>query len=207
MSTKKKALLIIQGISTTREYMKLDTPIIAAYAAKYDSIEYMYTEDIFDKGWFSKMFDKLDFIPYFLNKKKRLEVCRLVNDKVASFEVLGYQVDILAHSLGCIIAMQCGRQKIPVNVNKLVALQSPTNSKIYGWYVRGQVLKYSDSIKINKLIVTWNKDDKAVANTEIDLHKMVKKFKGVVKTAFQYELGKGHDWKRPFKSLIAGGKI
>jgi hypothetical protein len=187
--------------------MTTTSPIINNFFNEYDAVEYVYTEDIFDKSWFSKLFDKLDFIPYFLNESKRQKVCRLVNEKIASFAVLGYEVDILSHSLGSIIAMQSGRKTFPIKVNNMICLQPPTNSKIYGGYVRSQVLKYSSDITINNLILTWNTKDTAVANTAIDIKKMAKSFKGVINTVKQYKLGKGHDWELVLKQLISGGRI
>lgn len=205
--SKKKALLIVQGINTKRNYMTTKSPIINEFFNTYDSVEYVYTEDIFDKTWFSKLFDKFDFIPYFLNKKKRLEVCRLVNEKIGSFIILGYDVDVLAHSLGCVIAMQSGREKFPISVGNMICLQPPTNSKLYGGYVRSQVLKYSADIDIKNLVITWNTKDTAVANVAINIKEMSKKFKGFIKTVKQYKLGKGHDWELVLKQLISGGRI
>jgi hypothetical protein len=182
MTLNKRALLIVQGINTKRNYMTTKSPIINGFFDSYDSVEYVYTEDIFDETWFSRLFDKLDFVPYFVNKKKRLEVCRLVNEKIGSFALLGYEVDVLAHSLGCIIAMQSGRSKFPVSVTNMICLQPPTNSKLYGGYVRSQVLKYSANINIHNLIITWNTKDTAVANVAINIKDMAKKFKGYIKT-------------------------
>ena len=207
MNLRKKALLVVQGINTDREYIKPKGAVIEQFFKKYDDVEYVYTEDVFDKSWFSKLFDKFDFIPYFLSEKRRIEVCRAVNEKIKTFELLGYDIDVLAHSLGCVIALQSGRKDFPITIGTLIALQPPTNNKVYGWYVRSQVIKYSADITINKLLVTWNEEDTVAADSYINLKEMMYMFKGVVRLATQYRAGVGHDWRLALKQLITYGGL
>lgn len=199
----KKALLIIQGINKNPKYIQLTGPLKSYIDEKYDTVEYSDTEKIFDKGWFSKISDKLDFIPYFLSKKRRLAICRHVNEKINTLNLLGYDVDVLAHSLGCVIGLQSGREYFPVKVNKFIALCSPTHSFFYGGFVRSRVNKYSSNITIENIIFTYNKKDFSVANTKINLDNFFKNFKGLVKNYNQYRLGSGHGWELPLKLLRA----
>lgn len=207
MSKKKRACVIVQGISEKRRYMKTSSKVVNGYIDKYDKDEYIDTESIFDRGWFSKLFDKWDFIPYFLNGARRKAVCRIVNKTIVDLHNDGYEVDVIAHSLGCVIALQSGRKKFKVNINNLICLQPPTNNKVYGWYVRRKVKQFSDYIKVNNLRITWNPGDEKVASKELDTKKFRKGFKGVIKDIKQFKVGNGHNWLAPLKALIVRGKI
>jgi hypothetical protein len=208
--SRKKALLIVQGINSNREYMKPTVPIISAFMDRYAVKEYAYTEDILDGTLTSKFADKADFIPYFLNHKKRLQVCRLVNEKIASLNLLGYDVDVLAHSLGGVIALQSGRRKLPIYVNRMICLQSPIHNKIYGWFVRGRLARYSGGLTIKNLVTTYNKNDFWVAHKGLSaegLKKFIKSMSNIIVNYSSHDAGDGHDWQKALKDLIIRGTV
>lgn len=203
----KKALVIVQGINNKREYMKPKSKVVKEFFSRYDEVDYMYTEDIFDGSLTSKFIDKADFIPYFFSNKRRQMVCRLVNEKIKTLEHLGYEVDVVAHSLGSVIALQSGRKVMPIMVNKMITLQSPIHNWIYGWFVRGRVRKYSDGLTIRHYITTWNKKDRLVAGGDLNIKRFVKGLKSTILSFFQFEVGKGHDWEVALKDLIIKGLV
>lgn len=205
--TKKKAIVIIQGINTEREYMNPTLPIIKSFFEGYVVKEYMHTEDIFDGTITSKFVDRADFIPYFFNKKKRLEVCKLVNEKIATLTALGYEVDVLAHSLGCIIALQSGRKSIPLLVNRMITLQSPIHNWIYGWFVRTKVRKHSGGLTVKNFITTWNRKDRLVAGGDLNIDRFIKSLSTNIAHWLQVKAGKGHDWQVALSDLIIEGKV
>ena len=204
----KRALVIIQGINKEKRYMRTKNPVIKDFYKSYDAIEYSDTELVFDRGWFSIFFDKWDFIPYFLNGKKRQAVCRLVNEKVAALQLLGYRVDIVAHSLGAVIAMQCGRKKSPLSINRMILLQSPMHNNIYGGYVRKKIKKYSDGLEVNYMLSTYNKKDKFVASKPVKkFKKFMESLKSIYNKFTQLVAGNGHDWERVLEELIVEGTV
>lgn len=204
----KKALVLIQGINKTKRYMRTKNPIIKEFYQSYDAIEYMDTEQIFDKGLFSFFFDKWDFVPYFLSSKKRKAVCRLVNEKISSLQLLGYRVDVVAHSLGAVIAMQSGRLKTPISVDRMILLQSPMHNNVYGGYVRKQIRKYSEGLEANYLVSTYNKKDRFVASKPVKkFRKFIKSLKSTFNKFTQLISGKGHDWDKALAELIVGGVV
>lgn len=200
--SKKRALVLIQGINTKSKYMKPKTKHVDLFLDQYDAVEYVNTEEIFDRGWFSKLFDKLDFIPYFVSDRRKKDVCRAVNAKVAELQILNYEVDILAHSLGCVIAMQSGRKSIPIQVNNFIALQSPVHNKVYGWFVRDKIREHSKYLHINNLYHTYNKKDKLVAHKKIKLKKYVKSLDAVIGKSAQLNVGDGHSWEKALIGLL-----
>lgn len=207
MNKKPKALVVIQGISNIREYMKPNVKEVKEFFASYNVREYMYTEDIFDGTITSKFVDRADFIPYFFNGEKRKQVCRLVNEKIATLMMLGYEVDVLAHSLGAVIALQAGRKYTPILVNKMITLQSPIHNWIYGWFVRMKVRRFSGGLTVKHFITTWNKKDKLVAGGDLNISRFVKSLKSVIEEFFQYMAGRGHDWEFALKDLIKKGLV
>jgi len=207
MNKKPTALIIIQGINDKREYMKPTLQVTKKFFARYNAKEYMYTEDIFDSTITSKFVDRADFIPYFFNGKKRKQVCKLVNEKIATLMALGYEVDVLAHSLGSVIALQSGRKSIPILVNKMITLQSPIHNWIYGWFVRMKVRKFSGGLTVKHFITTWNKKDRLVAGGDLNMNKFIKSLKSTIMSFFQYEAGNGHDWQIVLKDLIKKGLV
>jgi hypothetical protein len=199
---KKSALVIVQGINSDREYMIPTSKLVKEFFKGYDTVEYAYTEDEFDKGWFNKISDRFDFIPYFLSKSRRKKVCRVVNEKIASLDLLGYNVDVVAHSLGSIITLQSGRSKFPVKIRNLLMLQSPIHNNLYGWYVRSQVIKYSTNILITNIISTFNKEDRFVASKPINIDSFLKNFKGYISKFVQTNKGSGHDWQKALVDIL-----
>tara|TARA_R110000868_G_scaffold129841_5_gene339047 strand:- start:1359 stop:1976 length:618 start_codon:yes stop_codon:yes gene_type:complete len=203
----KKALIIVQGINTQREYMKPTLKLVKKFFNRYDAIEYTHTEDIFDGTITAKFVDQADFIPYFFRGKKRKEVCKLVNEKIATLSALGFEVDVLAHSLGCIIALQSGRKLIPLNVNRMITLQSPIHNWVYGWYVRMKVRKHSGGLTVTNFITTWNPNDKLVAGGDLNIDRFIKSLKTIILSWLQQKVGKGHDWQLALVDLIKKGLV
>jgi hypothetical protein len=197
----KRALVVIQGINNKQKYMMPTTDKVKAFYAGYDAIEYTQTEKIFDKGWFAAMFDTFDFIPYFTSEEKRKLVCRHVNEQIATLMQLGYEVDVLAHSLGCVIGLQSGRKNIPIRVENFYALQSPMHNKIYGDYVADQIIKYSNDLIIGKLHTTYNKKDWRVASQPLKMNFLYKLLE-FIRNIKQIIAGKGHDWELALVELL-----
>ena len=204
----KRACVIIQGISKVKKYMRTDSEVIKDFYKFYDKKIYIDTESVLDRGLFSKIFDKLDFVPYFMNKKKRRAVCRLVNEEITRLKLDGYSVDIVGHSLGAVIAMQCGRLISPLAINRMILLQSPMHHSVYGGWIRKQIRKFSAGIEVGYVISTYNREDKWVAN------KIIKGFRNFIKSLdakyskfTQLTAGKGHDWDKALEELIVKGIV
>lgn len=201
----KKCLIVVPGVQSPDHKNKKDKPINymrleenSVFLEDYDKVIYFDTELTFDKSLTAKIADKLDFIPYFLNKKMRKEVCTRLNNTITQARTRYDSVDILAHSLGTIISLECGKKKSPVNIDNMVCLQSPISNFFYGWYVSNHVKKYKYNLNVGMALFTYNKKDWRVANTKKNLNYL----KDEIKTIGQINAGSGHNWKKALYDLI-----
>ena len=166
---------------------------------KYDQIIHFETERTFDKSLTAKFADNLDFIPYFLNKKLRKEVCTRLNDliKMSSFKY--GEIDILSHSLGSIVALECGKKDSSIKVNSINCLQSPLHNRWYGWFIKNHVKKFCYGLSATAISFTYNKKDWRVANVRKNLDYLDE----VSDNVNQYDCGKGHSWTHALLDLVA----
>jgi hypothetical protein len=191
----KKCLIVVPGISKVGNYMNLDE---AGVELDYDQVIYFDTDKTFDNYLFNLFTDKWDFIPYFTKKKMRQEVCTRLNNLINMNRRRYERVDVLSHSLGTIIALECGKRDSSVAVDKLVCLQSPLNNSWYGWYVKNHVKKYHYNLTAKEVYFTYNKKDWKVANS----HKDFSYLRGICSVIAEYTCGIGHDWAAAFKEFL-----
>ncbi|MCH2079643.1 hypothetical protein [Prochlorococcus sp. ALOHA_ZT_50] len=166
---KKKALVLVQGISNKNNYIE-DSLLESDFLLDdYDKWVTAKTEKALD-GLFEKFtFGVTSFIGivdtfgdpfrYLFSKKHRKAACRAVNSEVKKLTAQGYEVDILAHSLGTIIALTSGTAKSAINVNTFYSFGSPLGSTIFPWLFRRHVQKYIYGINIKTLYYCWNSKD------------------------------------------------
>lgn len=203
-----RALILIQGINKKGNYL-LDG--IGHIASHYDKIFYAKTERTFDVikdslpfylQWIPDKYKELlaDLIGFFKNKYTRKSINFHISDKIDEFKALGYEVDILSHSLGTLIALALGSKKKKVTVNTLFMLNSPLgiDSKILRLYVKANMLRFSKYFYCRDLQNVWSDNDFVSKD-------MAKSLKFVEKRADQsthYSVKNGgHDHKNSIKKI------
>lgn len=164
-----KALILIQGINKKSNYL-LDG--IDPVASGYDKIFYAKTERLFDVVkdslpfylmWIPDKYKELlaDLLGFFKNKYIRRAIDYEIIDKIHEFKSNGYEVDILSHSLGTLIALALGNKDNKVSINNLYFLNSPLgiDLKSLRLYVKFKMSKFSKHFRCNKVYNVWSDDD------------------------------------------------
>lgn len=152
----KKALVLVGGICK-KPYIEADVK-----GSDFNTSEYTLflspTEDIFDKSLISKMNDRFgDVIQYFKSHDQRKEACRVTRNLIRKLQADGYEVSVLAHSLGTIITLTCGslNDENPVKVDQCWLFGSPLGFSKWvpglGLYVRNHTRKYIQNFYANKI--------------------------------------------------------
>lgn len=106
-----KYLLVIQGISESKNYL-LEHAKDSGLFNQYNKIINIKTEDILDDSiytiipWFGDRFG--DIIQYYEDTSKRIQLSRQVRKQIINNQEKGVVVDILAHSLGTVMALTSG---------------------------------------------------------------------------------------------------
>lgn len=163
----KKALVLVQGISRS-SYIKKDIEKFKSEFSGYDLIKVAPTESIFDKSIISKISDRFgDVVQYFKSHNQRKLACTVVRNQIRTLQNDGYEVDVLAHSLGTLMTLTCGGldgSKNPlVEVNKVMLFACPLGMKVpgmpIGLYVRNHTRKYIQNFKAKEIQYTWSKRD------------------------------------------------
>lgn len=201
-----KALILIQGVNSklygleSLRRAKIDT-------GEYNHVLEINSESVFDRKlikWLPRMpyWDKFgDIFKYYIQKKKRKEICKMVRRAIKSFQKEGFNVDIFAHSLGCQIALSCGSQKDndPVKIHKLVLMGSPMGFTRWlvgaAAFVRKHTRKYLKNFHALKIEYVWSSKDpvsKYVNNKIINILEAATAIEGAEPDTFKSE--SDHSW-------------
>lgn len=164
-----RALVVVQGISKKHGYLAkelyegLDSKIIKSY----DVIAPVNTDQFFAKisNIPSKILGSVlsDVWNYYTNGKARREACREVRKTITELQSKGFEVDILAHSLGTVITL-CSGGNSParaISVNNVYLLGSPLG--IGNLFARmktnGHTERYSNNFDAKKIFYLWSEKD------------------------------------------------
>lgn len=167
-----KALLLVQGINSKNKYLLNDLNKSGYKPDDYNLIEEVDTESEFDKAWFNRIpvlgqgfvAQYLGDVWQFYSKlhtKKRQDVCRKVRERIFQLQDTGYQVDIISHSLGTVIALCCGSEARPVKIDTHVILGSPIGIGFWGLRLKtmSHARKFSKNFKAKKIKYIWSRND------------------------------------------------
>lgn len=165
-----RALVVIQGINSKQGYLYNDVLTDTRLTKYYDKIIDIPTEKYFDlhKPWplrlIGKWGDSLsDIWEFYTRNDSRIGVCRESREQIQKLQGLGYEVDILAHSLGTVIALCCGPNSPgnPVLVNRVVLLESPLGigNLIARMKTCSHTERYSKNFTAKELYYTWSEED------------------------------------------------
>lgn len=162
-----KALLTIQGINSSQGYLFENAKVLNQF---YDRIDQAGVDNYFNKneGVIFKLLGKFgakldDVWDFYISNEERKNVCRATRDKILKLQQEGYEVDILAHSLGTVIAICCGPNEAtnPIQVNKVILMQSPLGiaNLLARMKTNSHAERYSKNFICNELIYTWSSND------------------------------------------------
>lgn len=117
----KSALVVCQGVASSQGYLYNLVKDNPYFTKQYQKIVDVPTDEIFTKKkpWYIKLWGKFgnkldDMVDVLYHTKERIEACRMTRNIIKAQELDGYSVDILAHSLGCLITLTSGPNS-PVN--------------------------------------------------------------------------------------------
>jgi pimeloyl-ACP methyl ester carboxylesterase len=128
------------------------------------------TEKYFDKykPWFLKWMGKLgdslsDVWEFYTRNSSRIELCREIRQQIKDLQATGYEVDIIAHSLGTMAAL-CSGPNTPANlvsVNRTILLSSPLGigNLIARLKTNGHAERFSKNFITKELYYTWSEKD------------------------------------------------
>lgn len=168
-----KALIIIQGVNSKPHYLLegLD-PFIEALGYLPTNVHYSCTECVFDKQvnklplyfkWLPlEVKDYLsDLWGYFLNSRVKSEINTGLTNTVLRYSRAGYEVDILAHSLGTVIALCLGSNDRKLDLNTFYCLNSPLglNSVVGRLWVKLKILLSGRNIKFKEICSVYGEKD------------------------------------------------
>lgn len=169
----KKALLIVDGIRS-KPGIRQDIKNSKFPTKGYDKIIRAKTEEIFDttvpwyirwipfvNNWYDQFIS--DIWALFRNKTARMAVCREVRSQIRILQAEGYEVDVLAYSLGTLIALTCASQanSEKTQVNHLSLYNSPLGFAVpfLGGKCRKFVRKYGKNFLANKIECVYGEKD------------------------------------------------
>ncbi|MDD9897848.1 MAG: hypothetical protein OXU45_02495 [Candidatus Melainabacteria bacterium] len=163
--SSNRAAVLVQGVNS-KPYIKEALIEGGLDLSIYEQIREPDTEAIFDQHSFASLgfWDWCgDVFQFYNNIKRRKAACRLVRKAVQELQGQGYEVDIIAHSLGCQIALTCAPQKEgrELKVKKTIFMGSPMGIIFIpmAWRVRSHAKKYSRNFVTEELEYLWSKND------------------------------------------------
>jgi hypothetical protein len=184
----KKALILIQGISSGNGYLRVRYND-AKLQTQYDTVKNINTEQFFEmkSNWLLNSLGRLgdslnDVWVYYRNTQARKLICKEVRNHIKELQDAGYTVDILAHSLGTVIALCSGPNKLKnlINVNRLILMGSPLGigNPIARAFTNYHTERYSNNFTCNYIDYLWSSEDfvsKKLIGRTIDLLQSVSK--------------------------------
>jgi len=192
----KKALVLVQGIHEHR-YIKTALRSSGFDHSVYEKLPYVKTEETFDA--FSIEFDWWDkygdIVKFFFNPFRRKAVCKLLEKKVERLKKLGYEVDIMCHSLGTCIVL-CSN----VQVDKVYMIGSPLSMKtpILGKMVRDYIKKEMNGFKANLINYVWSERDSVCNYFSKEVQEVLGKATGIIN---DYNSNSKHNLTRYLKDM------
>lgn len=166
-------MLLVDGIRQNPKILE-DVKASNFPASEYEKILRAKTEEVFDTTvpwwirifpWLSKKYDNYfaDIWALFRNKTARMAVCREVRSQIRILQAEGYEVDVLAYSLGTLIALTCASQanSEKTQVNHLSLYNSPLGFAVpfLGGKCRKFVRKYGKNFLANKIECIYGEKD------------------------------------------------
>lgn len=164
-----RALVVVQGISKKHGYLakELYEEAAGTIVKAYDVIAPVNTDQFFAK--ISNIPSKIlgpvlsDVWNYYTNGKARREACREVRKTITELQSKGFEVDILAHSLGTVITLCSGgnspaRAVSVVNVY-LLACPLGIGNLFARMKTNGHTERYSNNFVCKNLFYFWSEKD------------------------------------------------
>lgn len=166
----KKALVLVQGISSKNGYLYNTVNKYPDLVTSFDLIQEVNTERFFDekKSWWMKLLGKLgdqlgDIWTYYTKNDARKDVCRAVRETIQDLQAKGFEVTVLAHSLGTLITLCCGPQNPGgrITVSHTVLMNSPLgiNNLLARMKTNGHTERYSVNFETNMLEYVYSEED------------------------------------------------
>lgn len=168
----RRAVVLIQGINDNSGYLLPAVKESNFTLDQYDKKVYINSEKYFDKvkkslpfylAWIpSKQKDYLaDLWGFFVRKDTRKQINKEVIASIRALEVDGYEIDIIGHSLGTLIALTCGNKKNNIFINNYYCLNTPLGieSPIARFVVQRTVKKYNKHFKCKNLYNLYGTGD------------------------------------------------
>ena len=208
---KKKALVLVQGISNKDNYIKdalltsdfnLDSYDEWVTAKTEKALDGLFEKVTFGLTSFIGIVDRFgDPIRYLFSEKHRKAACRAVNKEVKKLIDSGYEVDILAHSLGTIIALTSGTTKNMIQINNFYSFGSPLGSAFFSGLFRRHVQKYIYGINIKNMHYCWNRKD--IISKKPLKQRFVNSLFLYVANFKNYKIGDGHSLSNYLNAFAA----
>ena len=143
-----------------------------SFTEDYDLVEYAETEEVFDvvkdnlpfyfKWLPSNIKDYFaDLWGYFTNRYVANIINTRIENTILRLQAAGYQVDILAHSLGTVISMCLGSKDRPLKVNNFYSLNSPIGISLRTarLWVKTKLFINARHIRFKKAYNVYGEDD------------------------------------------------
>lgn len=177
MSIKNKVLILVQGINSGI-YLKEAVKNSNLDLSVYDKVIQVKTEKLLDMSWVSKLpfiGDKHgDYVQYFLSKSRRKKLSRLVRQLITVLRIKYDVVDVIAHSLGSVIALTS-----KTSVNNFYSLGSPLSFKNswLGAFVRYHTKKYLKLDVTNNFYYAYSPKDIVCSHYNKKVAKLLQDYK------------------------------
>jgi len=215
MFKPKKALLLVQGINEGK-YIKDEVLQSNFDTSSFDKIKVIDTEGIYDRSkknpllfWRrNKIWDKYgDVIQFYVTpfSNKRKAICRRIRDRVKALQGEGYEVSVLAHSLGTTMVMSS-----KVRIHDFYCFGSPVGFFI--GFLRGFILnhlkRFIKHFSVVNFMFCSSPNDKVCSKLTKGFFKLVNKAN--VGIFSNYNLQSNHDltdYLNEFTQARAQGQI
>ena len=169
----KRALVIVDGIRTNPG-IRQDIKNSKFPTLRYEKIIRAKTEEVFDttipwyirwvpfvNNWYDQYLS--DVLALFKNKTARMAACREVRSTIKILQAEGYEVDVLAYSLGTLIALTCASQSDDekTRIGTLSLFNSPLGFAVpyLGFRCRSFVRKYGKNLSAENLKCVYGAKD------------------------------------------------
>lgn len=187
---RAKAIVLIQGINKDAGYLETELDNYPSLLKNYKLKKQIQTEKEFDKHlafripFLGKILKKSftfgalgDFWQFLRGRDTRKRICKRIRSDIKNLQRQGYNVDILAHSLGTIMTLVAGphdkddnrsTNNSPLNVNSCYFFGSPLGFKLpyVEWRTERFVKKYSDNFRGKKLYYFYSSKDPVCSSVD-----------------------------------------
>ncbi|MEB3150311.1 MAG: hypothetical protein VKL60_15025 [Sphaerospermopsis sp.] len=190
----KRALLTVQGINNKQGYLYEEVSKATWLTEQYEFITDAQTDKYFSDKMKTSIAKGLNAITlnqwsrlgdvwyFFKNALAREQVAKAVGRRITILQDQGYEVDVIAHSLGNLITICSSDAERDLKVNNFYSLANPLFIKIRalrkGWFGLPGVLPYvavnRNKFSAKKITALWSNSDLVAGKYDSASHNLLR---------------------------------